>query len=279
VLAQQRQASILDRVRRHGGARVADLVRVLGVSDMTVRRDIEALAERGLVAKVHGGAIAIEGTTDEPGYAAKFEQQRAEKMAIARAAAELVSPGSAVGISAGTTTAALARELVAVPELTVVTNSIPVADVFYRAGRPDQTVVLTGGTRTPSDALVGPVAQEAAARINLDLLFLGVHGMSTRAGYTTPNLSEADTNRALVAAARRLVVLADHTKWDLIGIATIAALSEAHVVVTDSGLPMEVRAELGLIVNELIIAEVGPADDRWSGAAPTSSAAGREWLS
>ena len=69
MLAQQRQASILDRVRRHGGARVADLVRVLGVSDMTIRRDIEALAERGLLAKVHGGAIAIEGTTDEPGYA------------------------------------------------------------------------------------------------------------------------------------------------------------------------------------------------------------------
>ena len=95
MLAQQRQASILDRVRRNGGARVADLVRVLGVSDMTIRRDIEALAERGLVAKVHGGAIAIEGTTDEPGYAAKSGQQQAEKVAIARAAAELVNPGTA----------------------------------------------------------------------------------------------------------------------------------------------------------------------------------------
>ena len=264
MLAQQRQASILDRVRRNGGARVADLVRVLGVSDMTIRRDIEALAERGLVAKVHGGAIAIDGTTDEPGYAAKAGQQQAEKLAIARAAAELVNPGTAVGISAGTTTAALARELANVPELTVVTNSIPVADVFYRMGRPDQTVVLTGGTRTPSDALVGPVAQEAAARINLDLLFLGVHGMSPRAGYTTPNLSEADTNRALVAAARRLVVLADHTKWDMIGIATIAALSEAHVVVTDTGLPPEARAELGLSVDELIIAEAGPVEWEWA---------------
>jgi DeoR/GlpR family transcriptional regulator of sugar metabolism len=263
VLAQQRQASILDRIRREGGARVADLVRVLGVSDMTIRRDIEVLAERGLVAKVHGGAIAIDGTTDEPGYAAKSEQQRAEKLAIAREAAQLVRPGSAVGISAGTTTAALARELVEVAELTVVTNSIPVADVFYLHGRPDQTVVLTGGTRTPSDALVGPVAQEAAARINLDQLFLGVHGMSARAGYTTPNLSEADTNRSLVAAARKLIVLADHTKWDMIGIATIASLDEAQVVVTDSGLPVDVRAELGLSVDELIIAEVGP-DRGWA---------------
>ncbi len=264
MLAQQRQASILDRVRRHGGARVADLVRVLGVSDMTIRRDIEALAERGLVAKVHGGAIAIEGTTDEPGYAAKSEQQRDEKIAIARAATALVKPGSAIGISAGTTTAALARHLIDVPELTVVTNSIPVADVFYHTGRTDQTVMLTGGIRTVSDALVGPVAQDAAARINLDLLFLGVHGMSSRAGYTTPNLSEADTNRALVQAARRLVVLADHTKWDLIGIATIAPLGDAHVLVTDSGLPMDARAELGLSVDELIIAEVGEPNREWA---------------
>jgi DeoR/GlpR family transcriptional regulator of sugar metabolism len=231
---------------------------------MTIRRDIEVLAERGLVAKVHGGAIAIEGTTDEPGYAAKSGQQRAEKIAIARAAAEMVMPGMAVGISAGTTTAALARELINVPELTVVTNSIPVADVFYYTGRLDQTVVLTGGVRTPSDALVGPVAQEAAARINLDLLFLGVHGMNPRAGYTTPNLSEADTNRALVAAARRLVVLADHTKWDMIGIATIAPLGQADIVVTDSGLPVDVRAELGLSVDELIIAEVGEPNLQWT---------------
>src|SRR5690348_4245440 len=255
MLAPQRQASILDRVRRHGGARVADLVRVLGVSDMTIRRDIEALAERGLLSKVHGGAVALEGATDEPGYATKSTQQRAEKQAVARAAAELVSPGSAVGISAGTTTAALARELINVPELTVVTNSIPVADVFYHDGRPDQTVMLTGGTRTPSDALVGPVAQEAAARINLDLLFLGVHGMSARAGYTTPNLSEADTNRSLVAAARRLVVLADHTKWDLVGFATIAVLAEAHILISDADLSHEARKELAAEVGDLIIAD------------------------
>ena len=255
MLAQQRQASILDRVRRQGGARVADLVRVLGVSDMTIRRDIEVLAERGLVAKVHGGAMAVEGATDEPGYATKSEQQLAEKAAIARAGARLVKAGSAIGISAGTTTAALARELTDVPELTVVTNSIPVADVFYHHGRRDQTVVLTGGTRTPSDALVGPVAQEAAARINLDMLFLGVHGMSPRAGFTTPNLSEADTNRALVAAARRLVVLADHTKWDLVGFATIAALADAHILISDADLSHGARTELAAEVGDLIIAD------------------------
>ena len=89
--------------------------------------------------------------------------------------------------------------------------------------------MLTGGTRTPSDALVGPVAVAAIGTLHLDLLFLGVHGMSERAGYTTPNLMEAEINRALVDAAERLVVLADHTKWGTVGISSIVPLGRADI--------------------------------------------------
>jgi len=255
VLAQQRQTAILERVRLHGGVRVSDLVVEFGVSDMTIRRDLEALADQGLVAKVHGGATVIRpGSTEEPGFAAKSVRNRAEKAAIAARAAELVRPGMAVALSAGTTTAELARRLVSVPELTVVTNSVPVADVFFASSRPDQTVVLTGGVRTPSDALVGPVAVAAIRTFHLDLLFLGVHGMSERAGFTTPNLMEAETDRALVAAAERLVVLADHSKWDLLGISTIAALGEADVLVTDGRLAQDAQGALEGAVGELVIA-------------------------
>jgi DeoR/GlpR family transcriptional regulator of sugar metabolism len=257
MLAQQRQAAILDRVRTRGAVKVSDLVGEFGVSDMTIRRDLEVLAERGLLSKVHGGATAVHpGSTDEPGFAAKAIRQRAEKSAIAARAAQLVKPGTAIALSAGTTTAELAQRLVDVPELTVVTNSIPVADVFYRAGRTDQTVVLTGGVRTPSDALVGPVAVAAIRSLHLDVLFLGVHGMSERAGFTTPNLMEADTDRALVAAAERLVVLADHTKWGTVGISSIAGLADADVLVTDAGLPVIPRGALGDAVGELIVAEL-----------------------
>jgi DeoR/GlpR family transcriptional regulator of sugar metabolism len=256
MLAGQRQAEILQRVRSTGGVRVSELVAEFGVSDMTIRRDLEALAERGLLAKVHGGAtVAPTGSTDEPGFAAKSVRQRAEKAAIAARAAGMVPPGGAVALSAGTTTAELARRLTAVPELTVVTNSIPVADVFYRAGRADQTVILTGGVRTPSDALVGPVAVAAVRSLHLDVLFLGVHGMTERAGFTTPNLMEAETDRALLGAAERLVVVADATKWGTVGISSIAALGAAHVVVTDDGLPEPARAVLAEHVGELILVE------------------------
>ncbi|HKS48936.1 MAG TPA: DeoR/GlpR family DNA-binding transcription regulator [Amycolatopsis sp.] len=267
MLARQRQAVILEEARRTGAVLVSDLVAKLGVSDMTIRRDLDVLAGRGLVEKVYGGATAILGkSTDEPGFEAKSVQQRTQKEAIAELAAKLVRPGTAIGISAGTTTWTLARALGSVPGLTVVTNSIRVADVLRDSPQPDRSVVLTGGVRTPSDALVGPVAVHSLRRLHLDLVFLGVHGMAEGPGFTTPNLTESETDRALVEAGRRFVVLADHTKWGIVGISTIASLDEANVVVTDDGLAEPARQTLAEHVGELLIAQVEDADPEGDGA-------------
>ena len=154
----------------------------------------------------------------EPGFATKSTLQQLEKAAIADAAVGLVEAGTAIGLSAGTTTYAIARRLVDVPGLTVVTNSPRAADVLHEAGRSDQTIILTGGVRTPSDALVGPFAVAALRSVHLDLVFLGVHGMDEQSGFTSPNLLEAETDRTLVEAGRRLVVVADHTKWGVVGL-------------------------------------------------------------
>lgn len=258
MLAKQRQAVILEEVRRSGGVRVSDLTELLQVSDMTIRRDLDVLAESGLVEKVHGGATAVgERSTAEPGFEAKSFREQPEKEAIAELAATLVRPGSAIGLNAGTTTWALARRLGEVPHLTVVTNSIQVAGVFHQHDRGDQTVVLTGGLRTPSDALVGPVAIGSIRSLNLDVVFMGVHGMDPRRGFTTPNLMEAEANRALAEAARRVVVVADHTKWGVIGLCSILALDQADVLVTDAGLGEEARQVLAERVGELLVAPAG----------------------
>ena len=257
MLARQRQAMILEEARRSGAVRVSDLVTRLGVSDMTVRRDLDVLAGRGLVDKVYGGATAILGkSTDEPGFEVKSVQQQAQKEAVAELAVTLVRPGTAIGLSAGTTTWTFARALDAVPGLTIVTNSVHVADVLRESRQPDRAVVLTGGVRTPSDALVGPVAVHSLRRLHLDQVFLGVHGMADGPGFTTPNLDESETNRAFVEAGRGLVVLADHTKWGIVGISTIADLDEADIVVTDDGLPDAARETLAEYVGELKIASV-----------------------
>lgn len=261
MLPRQRQTYILGRVREDGGVRVGDLARELGVSDMTVRRDLELLEKQGLLEKVHGGATAVSGSAVfEPGFAAKSVLQEVEKAAIAEAAIRLVSPGMAIGISAGTTTHELARRIVDVPGLTVVTNSFSVADTLHRAAASDCTVILTGGIRTPSDALVGPFAVAAIRTIHVDVLFMGVHGMDPHSGFTTPNILEGETNRALVEAARRLVVVADHTKWGVVGISSMARLDEADTVITDDGISPEARGILGGAIRELVVVPVsGPA--------------------
>ena len=247
---------ILERVREDGGVRVGDLARDLGVSDMTVRRDLELLHNRGLIEKVHGGATALPGSAlFEPGFAAKSGLQEPEKEAIADAAAALIVPGTAIGVSAGTTTYALARRLVDIPGLTVVTNSVPVADVLYAAGRSDQTIILTGGIRTPSDGLVGPIAVSALRSVHVDLVLMGVHGMDPRIGFTTPNLLEAETDRALIETGRRLVIVADHTKFGVIGISSIGRLDEADVLITDSGLAAASRGALREGVGQLVVVD------------------------
>ncbi|MFC8454063.1 DeoR/GlpR family DNA-binding transcription regulator [Kitasatospora sp. NPDC057223] len=259
LLAEQRRALILDEVRRRGGVRVNELTRRLNVSDMTIRRDLDALARAGVLEKVHGGAVpAGSARTHEPGFEAKSALEPSAKEDIARAAAALVAPGSAVALSGGTTTFALAGLLTGIERLTVVTNSVPVSDVFEQARRrgegADATVVLTGGVRTPSDSLVGPVADRAIRSLRFDLLFLGVHGLSAEAGLSTPNIAEAETNRRFIDSAGRVVLVADHTKWGVLGLSTFAELAEADTWVTDEGLPADAAAAAGEHVREVVLA-------------------------
>lgn len=275
MLAEERRSQILARVRADGFVSVTELAREISVSPVTIRRDIEALCQRGLVEKLHGGARSNSPvlSTDEPGFALKWRHQHAEKRAIAAAAASVAAPGMAIGISAGTTTCALAQVLTTVPGLTIVTNSIPVASVFYDSHNYDSShVILTGGTRTPSDALVGPVAVSSLELLHLDLLFLGVHGIEARAGFTTPNLIEAETNRAFVRAARRLVVLADHTKLGVIGVSTIAPLEQADLLVVDDGLAAEDRA---MLVDRVLEVRVVSADAEAKSSTQERAAHGR----
>ena len=259
MLAKQRQAVILELVRRHGGVRVAQLTEELGVSDITVRRDLDVLAREGLIEKVHGGATiastASTSSVDEPGFEAKSSQQLREKDAIAAAALEFVRPGSAIGISAGTTTWALARRLANVPDLTIVTNSLRIADLVTK-GPGGATVILTGGVRTLSDALVGPVADLTVRSLHFDTFFLGCHGMSLEAGLTAPNLAESETNRGFIRAARSVVLLADHTKWGTVGLSSFGELSEVDVLVTDDGFPTDELATVEECIATVVRAPV-----------------------
>jgi DeoR/GlpR family transcriptional regulator of sugar metabolism len=259
MLARHRQSLILQTIRSDGSARVSDLTQRLGVSDMTIRRDLEVLARDGLVEKVHGGAV-LPGTpaSPEPGFEAKLVLERPEKNAIARAAARLVRPGTAIAVTAGSTTLALAQCLLDVPGLTIVTNSLRVMNAFSGTRGLDGTadsVILTGGVRTASDALVGPMADLTIRSLHFDLLFLGCFGFDAEAGLTTPNLAEAETNRTFIRVARRVVLLADHTKWGVVSLSSFARLNEVDVLVTDDLLPADARAEAAEAAGEVVYAQ------------------------
>lgn len=265
VLLSNRRDALLAAVQRHGSASISELASEFGVSSMTVRRDIELLAEEGLVIKVRGGVTAV------PTIPAPHERpdvrtfgHRREKEAVARLAATLVQPGMSVGLSAGSTAWFVAQAIRSIAQVTVVTNSLAVADLLAddggREDLPSQAVVLTGGVRTPAGALVGPVATRALSHLHCDVVFISVHGIDPRSGFTTPNLLEAETDRALLASGLRKVIVADHSKWGTVSLTTIADLDAVDTVVIDDGLPDRDVAELRRHVADLRVAAVAPTE-------------------
>lgn len=243
LLGHQRRARIVDQVRLHGAVRVRELTEQFGVSDMTIRRDIETLDAENLVRRVHGGAAA-RPDSEEPGFRIKSFQQIDEKRRIAEAASRMVKRGQAIGITGGTTTFQLVDFISQIPDLTVVTNSLPVATALHATNAPGINLLLTGGAPTPSDALVGPVSNRSLTNLHLDHVFMGVHGMGEATGFTAPTLAEEQTNTAFITAAANLVVLTDSTKWGLTGLCSISPLAAADHLVTDSNLMAEARLAL-----------------------------------
>lgn len=242
MLAPERQARILKELQLHEAVRVADIAATLNVSEMTVRRDIEALDHSGLARKIHGGAMRPARLSAlEPGFLLNVDRQLEGKRAIAVQALSLIQPGMTLALTGGTTTyqlaVGLAGELEQLRGLTVVTNSLKAAELLYRQqGSSDLKVIVTGGERTPSEALVGPVARMALGRLNTDICFMGVHGLDAGRGLTSPNLLEAETNAAFVEATTRLVILADSTKFQVRSLASIASLDAVDTIITDDSL-------------------------------------------
>jgi len=243
VYAPERQRTILDRARVDGRVDVTELAEELGVTPETIRRDLTLLERHGHLRRVHGGAIPVERLGFEPAVAAREGVLVAEKERIAKRALEELPAEGAVILDAGTTTARLAEALPLDRELTVVTTGLQVATVL--AGRPHVTLHVIGGLiRGRTLAAVGDWTEAALREVYADVVFLGTNGISIRRGLTTADRAEAAAKRAMINAARRRVVLADHTKVGSDHFATFGQLEDVDVVITDTGLDEESAAEL-----------------------------------
>ncbi|HET6847839.1 MAG TPA: DeoR/GlpR family DNA-binding transcription regulator [Gaiellales bacterium] len=237
-----RLSRIVEQISANGSVGVGDLADSLGVSAATVRRDLALLEEQRLLARTHGGAVA-HGVLYELPLRYRSARHQEEKARIARAAAERVPDGAAVGMTGGTTTTEAARALSDRRGLTVVTNSLSIASEL--AVRPTLKLVVTGGVARPeSYELVGPLAEASLAELNLDVVLLGVDGISAEAGLTTHHEVEAHTNRALISRARRVIVVADSSKVGQVAFARICQLGEVHELITDDGADAGTVAEV-----------------------------------
>ncbi|GMA19483.1 DeoR/GlpR family DNA-binding transcription regulator [Arsenicicoccus piscis] len=249
----ERHQLIVERARTEGRLEVSALAEELDVTPETIRRDLTILERHGHLRRVHGGAIPIERLGFEPTTAARAERHTAEKARIGARAAELIPADAAILLDAGTTTAALVEHLPRGGELTVVTNSVTVAATI--SDRDDINLYLLGGRlRARTLASVGSWAVDALQDVHVDVAFVGTNGLDVHAGLTTPDQSEANTKRAMVAAARRVVVVADHSKVGQTHFARFARLSQIDTVVTDSGLDAETAHEIASHGPEVVTA-------------------------
>ncbi|GAA0944223.1 DeoR/GlpR family DNA-binding transcription regulator [Virgisporangium aurantiacum] len=249
-----RVSAILDRVASSGSVDAGHLADEFNVSAATIRRDLQVLEDQKLLSRTHGGAVAVDVAYELP-LRYRIGQQRDEKALVAERATTLLPHGPlTLGLTGGTTTHMLARLLAERVDLTVVTNALNVAAEL--ALRPRIKLIMTGGvSRTRSYELVGPIADQTLAGLNMEVAVVGVDGISARSGLTTHDEIEAHTNASMIRRADRVIVVADGSKVGRTCLARICAVTDVAVFVTDhSADPAGVEA-IRRAGTEVIVAE------------------------
>lgn len=237
LLPAERRQRVFEMVLARHTVAVTELADLFDVSPMTIRRDLQALEEQGLVEAVHGGARSSQQSPFELSFAQRELVDAAAKRAIGRLAASLVSEGDAVALDASTTTVQVARNLVSRRPVTVVTNGIKAAaELGYRPGI---DVIVTGGQLHQTASLVGPFARATIEQLRVACLFFSVTGISDGLDLTGPSEFDAEMKAAMMGVSRRTILVANSAKFGRESYIRVASLSAIHDVVTDSGLSRE----------------------------------------
>jgi len=257
IPASARRARLAELIGRTGFVSVAATADLLGVSSMTIRRDLETLESRGLLMRTHGGAIAPElrrrevFDADEPAFERRRGQNAAAKARIAAAAARLVGAGETLALDVGTSVMALASLLVGRAGLRIFTNSLPTAIALTKG--PSPVYLLGGQLRAPEMALIGPVATQQAGSYYFDRLFLGVSGV-TETGLYDYSLEDTEVKQAFIAHARQVVVLCDASKFGHRALARVCAIEQCHLLITDAPPPPHLADAFRAAGLEIVVA-------------------------
>ena len=246
VFARERQDRIARIVEEHGRARVNDLAHRFGVSAVTIRKDLVALEADGRVVRTHGGAIVPDRNAPELAFDIRERLRQDEKAAIGAAAVELIHDGESIVMDASTTALAVARRLKAQggwSGLTVLTNGLRLASEL--AGSPGIVVLMLGGrVRWEALSVVGQLGDGLFSRINVQKAIIGAAGFTLESGLSDATDEEAQIKRSMVAAAREVIAIVDHTKWERAAFATFCHTDQITSVLTDAQAPAAMVAAL-----------------------------------
>lgn len=252
LFLEERRQEILRQLDQEGRVSVADLSRRLGVSEVTIRADLQALAERKLVVRTHGGAIPASGGTYELVLTMRQQRQVQEKSRIGQAGAAMVSDGDAIFLDSSSTALTIVRHLKTRRQLTVVTNSLVVAQELQDS--PNVSVVMPGGAlQNDTASLIGIDGLELLRKFNIQKGFFGAHGINVPEGLTDVSADEAEVKRKLVAMCRQNIIVLDATKWGQVGLASFAQLNEINTIITDAHVPTELVEQVRSLGIEIII--------------------------
>jgi DeoR/GlpR family transcriptional regulator of sugar metabolism len=245
MLPLQRKQAILDYLSRHNGGAIADLSKILNVSDMTIRRDLKELEIEGSIKRTHGGAVSIDNIKTEPRFDEKEGYHQEVKEAIAEFAAKnFISDNDIILMEGGTTVAYMASYLKPYNNLTIVTNGLYTASALHGLV-PKSTVICCGGTlREISATFVGPMAEQFFTNLNANTVFLSSTGFTIDEGFTDPNLLEGQLKRAMSAVAKKKIMLVDSTKLGYCSFLTTFPINEIDILITDSGISKDMIEQI-----------------------------------
>lgn len=234
-IAAERHERIRERVRLQRVVRVDELAHDLNVSSATIRRDLLELEQQGSLRRVHGGGVNVESNLDEPLFDDKADRMAAEKQRIAEAALKLVKPRDAVFLDGGSTVLALARLLIPLSGLTVVTNSMRVASLMSAGG--PRLILVGGELRRVSQTFVGALTRPLLAQLHVDTAFMGTIGLSADGTLSTTDPREAQTKELAMHQARKTVLLSDSSKLGQSSFVRVGQLESIDLLITDRGAP------------------------------------------
>ncbi|MEW6045329.1 MAG: DeoR/GlpR family DNA-binding transcription regulator [Bacillota bacterium] len=254
VLAPERREIIRRLLQQDGAVRVSELASALGVSEETVRRDLEALERAGVAQRTYGGAVSTQPASPELPFARRQAERQEQKQKIARTALQLVCPGDNIGMDASTTVLQMALAWPEGLQATVLTNSMPTA--MELAKHPAVTVVCPGGiVRQAAWSFVGPLAEQTIAAYHLNKVFMSCRGLSVEHGPTESNELEVQVKRRLAQVADQVIILADSSKLDASGFVSIVPISAVHTVITDAEANPSSLDRLSKLGIQVIVAE------------------------